>query len=80
MFCLDEPAEGMAPIIVERMAARIATLKRDGLSVLLCEQNMRFARSAANRVLILEGGAVRFSGRFADLDADPSIAARTLAV
>lgn len=80
MLLLDEPSEGVAPIIVERMAAMIATLKRDGLSVLLCEQNMRFARAAADRVLIMESGAVRFSGRFADLDADPSIAARRLAV
>jgi len=80
MLLLDEPSEGVAPIIVERMAAMIRALKRDGLALLLCEQNLRFARSVSDRVLILESGVLHFSGDFAQLDADPSIAARSLAL
>jgi len=56
---LDEPFEGLAPVIVEGIARTIRELKREGLSVLLCEQNQRFARLVADRACIIEQGRVR---------------------
>jgi len=55
---LDEPFEGLAPLIVESVAATIRELKREGLSVLLCEQNLRYARLVADRAYIIEKGRV----------------------
>ncbi|MEO8039241.1 MAG: ABC transporter ATP-binding protein [Betaproteobacteria bacterium] len=77
---LDEPSEGLAPVIVEAMAAAIAELKREGMTVLLCEQNLRFAADITDRVLILERGTVQFSGTWAALQADPALRERFLAV
>ncbi len=80
LVLLDEPSEGIAPVIVEQMAGVIATLKREGLAVLLSEQNMHFARLVADSACVLEKGAVKFRGAFAELDADPAIARAHLAV
>lgn len=59
---LDEPSEGLAPVIVEQMARTIRELKSQGLTVLLCEQNLHFARLVADRAYVLEKGQVRRSG------------------
>ncbi len=59
---LDEPSEGLAPVIVEQMARTIRELKREGLTVLLCEQNLHFARQVADRAYVIEKGQVRRSG------------------
>ncbi|MDX1540353.1 MAG: ABC transporter ATP-binding protein [Geminicoccaceae bacterium] len=67
---LDEPSEGLAPVIVTQMAATISELKREGLAVLLSEQNLPFARTLADRAVIIEKGRIRFEGTMADLDAD----------
>ncbi|NDV87698.1 ATP-binding cassette domain-containing protein [Aurantimonas aggregata] len=80
MLLLDEPSEGIAPVIVEAMAEALLTLKRAGLAVLLSEQNLGFARTIADRVVLLETGTVRFDGDFAAIDADPAILSRYLAV
>ncbi|MBB4004131.1 ABC transporter ATP-binding protein [Aurantimonas endophytica] len=80
MLLLDEPSEGIAPVIVEAMAEALLTLKRAGLAVLLSEQNLGFARMIADRVVLLETGTVRFDGDFAAIEADPAILARYLAV
>jgi branched-chain amino acid transport system ATP-binding protein len=56
---LDEPSEGLAPLVVQQMAAAIGELKRAGLSVLLCEQNARFARALVDRTYRIEKGQVR---------------------
>ena len=77
---LDEPFEGLAPLIVENVAATIRELKREGLSVLLCEQNLRYARLVADRVCIMEKGRLCFAGPMADFDADASLRERFLAV
>jgi branched-chain amino acid transport system ATP-binding protein len=58
---LDEPSEGLAPIIVKQMAAAIGELKRAGLSVLLCEQNAQFAQALVDRTYRIEKGQVRAS-------------------
>ncbi|UIJ70716.1 ABC transporter ATP-binding protein [Aurantimonas sp. HBX-1] len=80
MLLLDEPSEGIAPVIVEAMAAALLALKRAGLAVLLSEQNLGFARTIADRVVLLETGTVRFDGSFAAIEADPAILSRYLAV
>jgi branched-chain amino acid transport system ATP-binding protein len=56
---LDEPSEGIAPMIVRQMADTIVELKRAGMSVLLCEQNLKFARRIADRAYLIEKGQVR---------------------
>lgn len=64
---LDEPSEGVAPIIVESMAAMILMLKQRGVSVLLSEQNIDFAALVADRAYVLEKGQIRYEGRMRDL-------------
>src|SRR5262249_14895429 len=70
LVALDEPSEGVAPVIVEQMAATILELKKEGLSVLLSEQNIHFAGLVADRVYVLEKGQLRWQGRMADLAGD----------
>jgi len=71
LLLLDEPSEGIAPIIVEQMAKTILELKNQGLTVLISEQNLHFARIVADRAVIIESGSNRFDGSFAELDRDP---------
>jgi branched-chain amino acid transport system ATP-binding protein len=68
LVLLDEPSEGIAPKIVEQMAEAIVLLKRQGVSVLLSEQNLHFARLISDRCYILEKGITQFSGTIAELD------------
>ena len=67
VLLLDEPSEGLAPVIVEQLASTIVELKADGLSIVLAEQNLRFARAVADRALVMERGRIRFSGSMAVL-------------
>jgi branched-chain amino acid transport system ATP-binding protein len=80
LVLLDEPSEGLAPVIIEEMAKAILRLKREGLTVLICEQNLHFARLVADRALVMEKGVIRFDGGMAELMADASIRERHLAV
>ncbi len=80
LVLLDEPSEGLAPVIVEEMAKAILRLKNEGLTVLLSEQNLHFSRLVADRALVMEKGEIRFDGTMADLMADASIRQRHLAV
>ncbi len=73
LLLLDEPSEGIAPVIVEEMAETILKLKGEGLTVLLSEQNLHFARVLADRAIILEGGEKKFDGSFTELEAQPDI-------
>jgi branched-chain amino acid transport system ATP-binding protein len=77
---LDEPSEGLAPIVVEQMAHSIRALKREGLSVLLCEQNLRFCEAIADRAYIIEKGQIRFGGTMAELAANSSLREQYLSV
>jgi len=70
---LDEPSEGLAPIVVEHIARSVQALKREGLCVVLSEQNLNFARAVADRAVAIDRGTVKFSGSFAELEADPSV-------
>jgi branched-chain amino acid transport system ATP-binding protein len=77
---LDEPSEGLAPVIVDQMAAAIRELKAEGLSVLLSEQNLHFATEVSDRAYIIEKGRIRFSGTMAELSANEDVRAQYLAV
>ena len=77
---LDEPSEGLAPVIIEQMAKTILDLKREGLTVLLSEQNLRFAQSVADRALIIEKGRIRFIGTMAELMANDAVRAQYLSL
>ena len=77
---LDEPSEGVAPVIVEQMVRTILALKEEGLCVLLSEQNLHFARAASDRAYVLEKGIVRYEGSVADLEQHPELREKYLAV
>jgi len=77
---LDEPSEGLAPVILEGIAAAIVTLKQRGVGLLVSEQNLHFARLIADRAYILESGAIRFAGGIRDLDANPALSQQYLSV
>jgi branched-chain amino acid transport system ATP-binding protein len=67
LVLLDEPSEGVAPLVVVQMARTIAALKREGLAVLLSEQNVPFARAVADRGYVLEKGQLGFAGSMAEV-------------
>jgi branched-chain amino acid transport system ATP-binding protein len=70
LLLLDEPSEGLAPLVVEALLTKIGELKAQGLTILLAEQGIEFSLALADRVYVLEKGAVRFSGSAAALRAD----------
>ncbi len=80
LVLLDEPSEGVAPIIVEQMANMILELKREGLSILLSEQNMHFAELVSDRAYVLEKGQIRFSGTIDELARDEAVRRAYLSV
>jgi branched-chain amino acid transport system ATP-binding protein len=67
LVLLDEPSEGVAPLIVEQMANTIIELKRAGVSILLSEQNVHFAELVSDRAYVLEKGQIQWSGSMAQL-------------
>ena len=80
MVLLDEPGEGLAPVIVEAMAAAILALKADGVTVLLAEQNLHFAARVADQAVVIESGRIAWSGTMAALQADDAARTALLAV
>ncbi|HEX2115478.1 MAG TPA: ABC transporter ATP-binding protein [Alphaproteobacteria bacterium] len=77
---LDEPSEGLAPVIVEQMANTIRALKSEGLTVLLSEQNLHFATLVSDRAYIIEKGRIRYQGTIAELMRDEAVRAQYLSV
>ena len=77
---LDEPSEGIAPVIVEKMVENIRKIKRQGVTVVLSEQNLHFARLVADRAIIIESGRKRFDAPFAELDSRPEVKDQYLSV
>ncbi len=77
---LDEPSEGLAPVIVEVIAGAIAKLKARGVGLLLSEQNLHFARAVADRAFVLDRGHIRFAGTLAELDADAALKEQYLSI
>jgi branched-chain amino acid transport system ATP-binding protein len=70
---LDEPSEGIAPVIVELMAEAILAMKREGVAVLLCEQNLAFASAVSDRAYVIERGQIRYDGSIAALAEDETL-------
>ena len=77
---MDEPSEGIAPVIVEQMVHVIQQIKAEGLTVLLSEQNLHFARAVADEAMIIEGGTKKFFGTLEELYDRPDIRDAYLAV
>ena len=73
LVLLDEPSEGLSPKIVEQMVAAILTMKKEGVSIVVCEQNLHFARLICDRAYIIERGRICFGGTMSELDARPDI-------
>jgi branched-chain amino acid transport system ATP-binding protein len=73
ILLLDEPSEGLAPVVVQALLDRLLALKGRGQTILLSEQNLRFATRLADRAYILEQGHVRYAGTIADLMANDAV-------
>ena len=73
LLLLDEPSEGLAPIIVDAILQRLKRLKESGTTVLISEQNLRFATELADRVSIIERGEIRYEGTPAELARHPEV-------
>jgi branched-chain amino acid transport system ATP-binding protein len=80
LLLLDEPSEGLSPLIVEQMAEAILALRAEGLSILLAEQNLPFAARVAGEAVVLESGRVVWAGSLAALEVDAAAYRRYLAV
>jgi branched-chain amino acid transport system ATP-binding protein len=80
LVLLDEPSEGVAPVIVEQMAHMILALKAQGVSILLCEQNMHFAELVCDRAYVLEKGQICYQAPMAELSANLDVRRAYLSV
>ncbi|MEO5844874.1 MAG: ABC transporter ATP-binding protein [Caldimonas sp.] len=80
LVLLDEPSEGVAPLIVEEMARTIVALKKEGVAILLSEQNLHFARLVSDRAVVLEKGEVKFVGAMEALMGDDALLRTHLSV
>jgi branched-chain amino acid transport system ATP-binding protein len=80
LLLLDEPSEGLAPLVVDHLRDQIARLKGEGLTILLAEQGVDFSLALADRVYVLEKGQIRWSGAAARLRADEALRHELLAL
>ena len=80
LVLLDEPSEGMAPVIVEQMVNMIIELKAQGVSILLSEQNLRFAELVSDRAYVLEKGQIRHEGSMTELATNDDVRRAYLSV
>jgi branched-chain amino acid transport system ATP-binding protein len=80
LLLLDEPSEGLAPLVVDHLKEQIGRLKRDGLTILLAEQNVDFSLDLADRVDVLEKARIRYEGSAASFRGDEFIRAQYLAL
>ena len=80
LVLLDEPSEGIAPRIVEDMANMILELKREGLSVILSEQNLRFAELVSDRAYVIEKGQIRYKGTMTELGKNDAVKREYLSI
>ena len=80
LLLLDEPSEGLAPLVVEALLDNIRALKTEGLTILLAEQGVDFSLALADRVYILEKGTIRHSGPASELREDAALRDRLLAL
>ena len=80
LMLLDEPVEGLAPVIVQELTQQILHLKAMGLSILFAEQNIQFSAEISDRAYVIVGGRVRYAGTLADLENQPEIKAKYLMI
>jgi branched-chain amino acid transport system ATP-binding protein len=80
LLLLDEPSEGLAPLVVRDLGRQIQRLKAEGLTILLCEQNTKFAMALSDRAYVLEKGHVRFAGTIAALQENEDVRRQYLAL
>ena len=80
LLLLDEPSEGLAPLVVDHLGEQIARLKAEGLTILLAEQNVDFSLELADRVYVLEKGHIRYQGSAREFREDASIRQQYLAL
>jgi branched-chain amino acid transport system ATP-binding protein len=80
LILLDEPSEGLAPIIVKDLGSFIDLLKREGTTVLLSEQNVKFSLKHSDRAYIVDNGHIKYQGTIEDLGKDEEVKKRYLAV
>ena len=80
LILLDEPSEGLAPLVIEAMLQRLKQLKSAGQTVLISEQNLRFANELADRVYIIEKGQIPYQGTPAELNSQPEVRQQYLMV
>jgi branched-chain amino acid transport system ATP-binding protein len=80
LMLLDEPVEGLAPVVVQEVTHQIKHLKKMGLTILLAEQNIQFATEISDRAYVIEGGRVRYEGTMAELERQPDIKEKYLMI
>jgi branched-chain amino acid transport system ATP-binding protein len=80
ILLLDEPTEGLAPVIVDELVKILREIRRSGVPILLVEQNLAVCRALADRHYVLEQGQIVYHGTAAEFDADPTIGDRYLAL
>jgi branched-chain amino acid transport system ATP-binding protein len=80
LLLLDEPAEGLGPIVVADLARGLQNLKRHGLTILIAEQNVNFACKVSERAYVIDKGQVRYQGSIEDLTRDGEVKSRYLAI
>jgi branched-chain amino acid transport system ATP-binding protein len=80
LLLLDEPSEGLAPLVVDHLRQQTARLKTEGVTILLAEQNVEFSLALADRVYVLEKGAIRFTGTAAELKDNEALRHELLAL
>ncbi|GAB4235528.1 MAG: ABC transporter ATP-binding protein [Deltaproteobacteria bacterium] len=80
VLLLDEPSEGLAPLVVALLAEMILRIRNEGVTVLLAEQNLHFCARVSDRAFVIDKGAVRYEGTMKDLLSDDGIKEKYLAV
>jgi branched-chain amino acid transport system ATP-binding protein len=80
LLLLDEPSEGLAPLVVRDLGTQIQRLKDEGITILLCEQNAKFATALSDRAYVLEKGQVRFAGTIKELQDNEEVRRQYLAL
>ena len=80
LLLLDEPSEGLAPLVVDMLREKVGELRDQGLTILLAEQGVEFSLALADRVYVLEKGAVRHSGPAAELRENAELREKLMAL
>ena len=78
LLLMDEPTQGLAPLVIRNLGEQIRRLQTEGVTILLSEQNVAFAGPLANRVYVIDHGNIRFEGTLRDLEANAEVRRRYL--